>query len=96
MEQGLQPMWRNDSRQVTSPSTTTLAADIPAHLKSRIDVKRTLTSLENYGARVSTLAANMLSPKLLKCGDELVAEANYKFIPQRTQPRDRHLNLYLE
>ena len=32
MGQGLQPLWRNDSRQVTTPSTTTLAADIPARL----------------------------------------------------------------
>ena len=32
MEQGLQPLWRNDSQHVTSPSTTTIAADIPARL----------------------------------------------------------------
>ena len=75
MEQGLQPLWRNDSQQVTSPSTTTLAADIPAHLKSQNDVKRTLTSLEQkaiivpasssrpYGATASAVVANPLVPR---------------------------------
>ena len=67
MEQGLQPLWRNDSQQVTSPPTTTLAADIPAHLNRPKRCQKNIDIVGNYGARVLTLAANMLLPRLLKC-----------------------------
>ena len=76
MEQWLQPLWRSGS---TTPSTTTLAADIPAHLKSQTDVKRTLTSLLQKLLMCVAELGDVLALNLFLCR-RLAAAWSYGFI----------------